>query len=519
MSNTTNVKRAAVASLMDQLRADVTEQKLTPQEELAILEKLKVYGRTVTGSDAIYSSEGIVFLAEVAFRPNNPDSSREALRCLANALYLDRQMVQYFIDAGYVEKTSEAYKSENVDDEFLLGRILFFSTTFAKDDHLINKWANEHHLVENNIAAISRHAIAYTAAASTASSLAVPMMQTMALQDTLKLLYTLTTKLSDVSTMLGPTIPHLLTLLSALPIQSSPLQAPTHHILDALSNIPPTTPDSQTSFFPPSNPTLHVSKILKILDKSAVIPSSSSSSSSTTSRSGSGTSNSTTVDDFDTHAASLLKLLIEIYPLSPAPVKTLLHETLLPSEKERSSPLGSTNSTTLPARLLRLASSPTTTNTRLILQTLLFVISDEDPVKFVKNVGYGHASGYLMMRGIPIPSEALEEIGAAESGDGGSSRNKRINPITGQYLDDELRDIEASGLKGLEDMTDEEKEREAEKLFVLFERLNRTGVINVENPVRTAMQEGRFEEIKSDNEDSDDDGDNEAGKGKGKAKA
>ncbi|KAF3211367.1 hypothetical protein TWF106_010252 [Orbilia oligospora] len=123
------------------------------------------------------------------------------------------------------------------------------------------------------------------------------------------------------------------------------------------------------------------------------------------------------------------------------------------------------------------------------------------------------------MRGIPIPSEALEEIGAAESGDGGNSRNKRINPITGQYLDDELRDIEASGLKGLEDMTDEEKEREAEKLFVLFERLNRTGVINVENPVRTAMQEGRFEEIKSDNEDSDEDGDNEAGKGKGKAKA
>ncbi|KAK6521304.1 hypothetical protein TWF506_001528 [Arthrobotrys conoides] len=510
MSNTTNVKRAAVASLMDQLRADVTEQKLTPQEELAILEKLKVYGRTTTGSDAIYSSEGIEFLAEVAFRPNNPDSSREALRCLANALYLDRQTVQYFIDAGYVEKASEAYKSENVDDEFLLGRILFFSTTFAKDDHLINKWATEHHLVENNIAAISRHATAYTTATSTASSLAVPMMQTMALQDTLKLLYTLTTKLTDVPTILGPTIPHLLTLLSALPIQSSPLQAPTHHILDALSNIPPTAPASQTSYFPPSNPTVHISKILKILDKSAIIPPTPNNSRS---------SNSTAIDDFDTHAASLLKLLIEIYPLSPDPVKTLLHETLLPSEKERSSPLGSTNSTSLPARLLRLASSPTTTNTRIILQTLLFVISDEDPVKFVKNVGYGHASGYLMMRGIPIPSEALEEIGAAQSENGGSSGNKRINPITGQYLDDELRDIEASGLKGLEDMTDEEKEREAEKLFVLFERLNRTGVINVENPIRTAMQEGRFEEIKSDNEDSDDDGDNEAGKGKGKGKA
>ncbi|KAK6350972.1 hypothetical protein TWF718_004150 [Orbilia javanica] len=504
MSNTTNVKRAAVASLMDQLRADVTEKKLTPQEELAILEKLKVYGRTVTGSDAIYSVEGITFLAEFAFRPNNPDSSREALRCLANALFLDRQTVQYFIEAGFVEKASEAYKSENVDDEFLLGRILFFSTTFAKGDHLVEKWVKEHHLVENNLAAISRHAIAYTAASSNASPPAIPMMQTMALQDTLKLLYTLTTKLSGVSTVLGPTIPHLLTLLSSLPLQSPPLQAPTHHILDALSNIPPTTSDSQSSYFPSSNPTLHISKILEILDKSAVLPTSSTG----------APRNNTTVDDFDNHAASLLKLLIEIYPFAPDSVKTLLQDTLLPSEKERSSPLGSQNSITLPARLLRLASSPTTTNTRLILQTLLFVISDEDPVKFVKNVGYGHASGYLMMRGIPIPSEALEEI--AE--DGGNSGNRRINPITGQYLDDELRDLEASGAQGLEGMTDEEKEREAEKLFVLFERLNKTGVINVENPVRKAMQEGRFEEIKSDNEDSDDD-DNAAGKGKGKAKA
>ncbi|KAK6361793.1 hypothetical protein TWF730_005509 [Orbilia blumenaviensis] len=501
MSNTTNVKRAAVLALMDQLRKDVTEKTLTPQEELAILEKLKVHGRTVSGSDAIYSQEGITFLAEVAFRPNNPDSSREALRCLANALYLERQTVQYFIEGGWVEKACEAYKSENVDDEFLLGRILFFSTTFAKDDHLLNKWIDEHDLVKNNLAAITRHATAYVAAASSTTAQAVPMMQSMALQDTLKLLYTLTTKIPDDSTVLLPIIPQLLTLLSALPIQSPPLQAPTHHIIDALSNLPPLTPESQNFYFPPSDPTIHISAILKILDRAAVPPTSAT------------TSRSTTVDDFDNHALSLLKLLIEVYPSAPEPVKKLMHETLLPSEKERTSPLGSQSSTTLPGRLLRLAGSPTTTNTRLILQTLFFEISDSDPVKLIKNVGYGHASGYLMMRGIPIPPEALEEVAESDSGRSG----RRINPITGQYLEDELRDIEASGVQGLEGMTDEEKEREAEKLFVLFERLNRTGVINVENPVRTAMQEGRFEEIKSDDEDSDDD--NGVGKGKGKGKA
>ena len=45
------------------------------------------------------------------------------------------------------------------------------------------------------------------------------------------------------------------------------------------------------------------------------------------------------------------------------------------------------------------------------------------------------------------------------------------------------------------EMTDEEKEREAEKLFVLFERLKATGVVNVVNPIEHAAREGRFEEV------------------------
>lgn len=44
-------------------------------------------------------------------------------------------------------------------------------------------------------------------------------------------------------------------------------------------------------------------------------------------------------------------------------------------------------------------------------------------------------------------------------------------------------------------MTEEEKEREAERLFVLFERLKQTGVVDVKNPVEVAQQSGRFEEV------------------------
>ena len=40
-------------------------------------------------------------------------------------------------------------------------------------------------------------------------------------------------------------------------------------------------------------------------------------------------------------------------------------------------------------------------------------------------------------------------------------------------------------------MTEEEKEREAEKLFVLFERLEKAG--GMENPIKKALREGRME--------------------------
>ncbi|KAI9478699.1 MAG: guanine nucleotide exchange factor, partial [Benjaminiella poitrasii] len=106
--------------------------------------------------------------------------------------------------------------------------------------------------------------------------------------------------------------------------------------------------------------------------------------------------------------------------------------------------------------------------------------------KFVQQVGYGNAVGYLLKKGIAI-----------EPPQGDDGHGKDINPITGQYKASEPE-------KDLKDMTDEEKEREAERLFVLFERLKKTGIIDVENPIAKAMweSEGRFEEV--DNESDSD---------------
>jgi hypothetical protein len=123
--------------------------------------------------------------------------------------------------------------------------------------------------------------------------------------------------------------------------------------------------------------------------------------------------------------------------------------------RERNQPLG--KGTSFSARLLQASTCPTTPNTRENLSYLLFELSSSNAEEFIYNIGYGYASGFLVTHNIPIPASTL----SGES----SGSSKQINPITGQKLESEP--IHDDPFKG---MTDEEKEREAERLFVLFER-------------------------------------------------
>ena len=64
-----------------------------------------------------------------------------------------------------------------------------------------------------------------------------------------------------------------------------------------------------------------------------------------------------------------------------------------------------------------------------------------------------------------------------------SNTGTPINPITGI----------AQQPVTVPDMTDEEKEREAEKLFVLFDRLEKSGAIQPDqNPIRKAVEQGKL---------------------------
>ncbi len=170
-------------------------------------------------------------------------------------------------------------------------------------------------------------------------------------------------------------------------------------------------------------------------------------------------------DELDTLGAPLVTLLRKMYEIAPDAAKRYMQWLLLPSDDERNRPLG--RSDTLASRLLKLSSSPLAPALRENISALMFELSDKDATNFVHNVGYGFASGFLMTHNVPIPENALE---AWSTDDQDSVKNTvssnsgpPVNPITGQRIDMEPKDTGP-------EMTQAEKEREAEKLFVLFER-------------------------------------------------
>ncbi|QIX01620.1 hypothetical protein AMS68_007137 [Peltaster fructicola] len=171
--------------------------------------------------------------------------------------------------------------------------------------------------------------------------------------------------------------------------------------------------------------------------------------------------------DLEQGAAPLCTLLRKVYELADGDVRGEMQGLLLPTEHDRRKPLGQGSS--ISARLLRMCGSPLLPSLRENISNLLYELSDKDPERFVYNVGYGHASGFLLSHNIAVPVDGVsQEIPSSDP----------VNPVTGQNLA-----MESDDHDGLPEMTDEEKEREAERLFVLFERLKATGVVDVKNPV------------------------------------
>lgn len=298
----------------------------------------------------------------------------------------------------------------------------------------------------------------------------LPALQSNALTETMKLLFNLTKLWPTQVPAFTRTIAPVLEILLNIQLDPRGLQPPITQLINALLNLDlpgpsthnTTTNKKYTPLFPEIAPNSNHTRLIEILN-SAV---------------------RTTEEERLEGVVPLVTLIRRIYELAPSGIAEDMQRALLPSTSERAQPLG--QSDTLASHLLRLTISPLAPNLRESISCLLFEFSQKDATTFVHNVGYGFAAGFLVTHNLPVPEDL---VGSEDSGARLTSVDGReINPITGQMRDMEPEDE-------LPEMTDEEKEREAERLFVLFERLKATGVMEVVNPVEVARREGRFKEV------------------------
>jgi hypothetical protein len=129
--------------------------------------------------------------------------------------------------------------------------------------------------------------------------------------------------------------------------------------------------------------------------------------------------------------------------------------------------------------LIRLMSSSVYPRLSRASGEVLLALCDGQAVKMTAEIGYGPCAGFLSQIG------QLNSLPSAPVSDGSG---QAIDPITGQRLSQE-DDLTGST------MTEEEKEAEAERLFGLFDRMDRNGVLKVQNPMKQAVDSGRIREI------------------------
>ncbi|KAJ5774102.1 hypothetical protein N7457_008998 [Penicillium paradoxum] len=456
-------KLQQVTQLLKSLEKDLQENNLSTPAKVQTLLQLRQHGTNPTNAEPIYSQNGINILVRYGVEGETPDVRRAALRCVANALLLDPKMRQAFVDTGYSGKLADKLKTDESEDEMVTSRILFYATYDTTLD--FKDLIKNHALGDNVNYQLDRHAKQFPKS----ERKPLTQMDELALTDTLKLIYNISKMFPDLAADFSPSIPHILKILSRIEIPAKPLDGLVGCLLNALSILDLEEKKSKifesSPLFPTFNQNHNVDRLVNILDQAI---------------------SSYSPEELESKAVPLLYSLIATYEVAPDGTRKHMQGLLLPEDSDRTVPIG--QSDTLSSRLLKLSSTHFA-NLKVTISELMFVLSGKDAETLTKNIGYGFAAGFLAARGIEMPQSARETHSINE--DPSTARN----PITGQRWAAEPQDPGPP-------MTREEKEREAERLFVLFERAKANGLLNVENPVTQAFHEGRFEELPDDS-DSD----------------
>ncbi|KAM5386945.1 hypothetical protein ACJZ2D_000238 [Fusarium nematophilum] len=413
-------------------------------DRVKLLERLLRHTRSSRDASLapLFTQRGLRILGRYAF--NNPLSAERAsaLRCLNNLLVRSGPTRQLFVDGGYPREVILLMQDGNPSEALATSSLLLFSAVSTSFDLTCS--FNHDDLAGT----INKNVLHY--AQSPSPPLTDPTSPIIA---TLSLLSTLAARHEAHAHRFLPSLISIFEILNKVDASSSPLQPPVSVVVSCLASLP----IHQSEALPISA----VDKLADILRSSIQTPQ---------------------TPGTERELLPLLMVILHIAQSKSPAARSKLCEYILPSEQDRVSPLG--RGTSLPHRLLNLSSTTTEPELREIISTIYFELSDSNPHKFVHNVGFGNAAGFLSSKGMQISPEELNQHQ-------GMAQDASANPITGQLYDNEPQ-------SDAPEMTDEEKEREAERLFVLFERLRANGLVSVENPVAKFQDSGRFEELPDD---------------------
>ncbi|KAI8813511.1 guanine nucleotide exchange factor [Cladochytrium replicatum] len=299
------------------------------------------------------------------------------------------------------------------------------------------------------------------------------------------------------ATSFKPLLPVILELYSKLPPAHAPyppLSPPHSHAIHALMSFPvsplPSAADDEAwidSWFPGGNYAV-VQQSLEILERVIAHAYGGTDSAAPGSVDERPTIGGQKVDD----VLSPLLILMTHLAAGDRRAREMMRGKIMPDDIDRSKPLD--KGSAIPNVMIRFMTSVTMNNVRESASELLFELSGADASVLCEYVGYGNAAGFLFHKGL-LPNRPSGASGT--SGDDASStmsgatllgRGQDVNPITGESGEAERQ---RAAQAEWEAMTDEEKEREGEKLLVLFERLNRTGIIKVATPTDAAGPSSR----------------------------
>lgn len=488
-------KGRLLESLLNDLDNVELQLQWNDQARLLAIQTVKTLGREPTVAEILFSDKGIATLLRFStiLEPTFTDAplNIEALKCIANSLYLVATAKDVFWNQGGVAACAVVLKNDDISfsAHFLLWRILFLMSVDRLD--VVKLLIDEHNISDVLGAALEKH----VAIIEANPVICVPSTEintpVMAIIEALKTLYNImlnAIKLQshglpvegideikaepgpktedDDETHLAPVVakferclPPLLKILLDIPPEdpTNPLLPPHSHAVHALLNYP--VQPYADSFFPKDRPSALPTTLAEILDKTLAL--------------GTALPDDMPQAFIDTVESSLPPLLVLLSRLSKGDegARTLLKDLLLPDNIDRTKSLQKGPS--LSARLIRCMSCAMMPNVMTLVSKLLFIICNEDAEILIKHTGLGNAAGFLTACNILV----TPSIANAQQ----DPEPLPFNPVTGQYWDEPALDLAT--------MTDEEKEREAERLFVLFERLNNTGVVSVENPIAKAMRE------------------------------